>query len=74
MGKRRVGRPRKKKRVVKKKKGRRRLQVKILDGRKRIQIGGKKYKLTAVGKKSKKGSRKRRTPPRDSKGRFRKRR
>lgn len=79
MGKRQVGRPRKRK------KPRRRLSVQIRNGRKRIQIGGKKYTLTPVGTKRKKrvgrprkrkaaGSRKRRTPPRDSKGRFRKRR
>jgi len=68
----------------KRKKPRRRLSVKIRNGRKRIQIGGKKYTLTPVGTRRKKRVgrpkkrkatrlRKRRTPPRDSKGRFRKR-
>ena len=70
--KRRLKLPRKKR-----KKPKRRLSVKIRDGRKRIQIGGKKYTLTPVGKRTKKPARqrkriRRRTPPRDSKGRFRK--
>ncbi|MBA7659364.1 hypothetical protein ES703_67341 [subsurface metagenome] len=63
------------------KKYKRRLSVKISDGRKRIQIGGKKYRLVPVGKIAKKRGRpskakRKRTrkglPPRDSKGRFRK--
>jgi len=67
----------------KRKKRKRRLSVKIRDGRKRIQIGGRKYTLTPVGTKRKKRGRpskaKRKRvrsglPPRDSKGRFRKRR
>jgi len=62
----------------KRKKARRRLSVKIRDGRKRIQIGGRKYTLTPVGTRPKKRGRKRKKirsglPPRDSKGRFRKR-
>jgi len=74
--KRRLKLPRKKR-----KKAKRRLSIKIRDGRKNIQIGGKKYRLVAVKKrarpKSKTGRRstaRHRTPPRDSKGRFRKRR
>jgi len=62
----------------KRKKAKRRLSVKIRDGRKNIQIGGKKYRLVAVKKRTKKPARKRKRmrtglPPRDSKGRFRKR-
>jgi len=63
----------------KRKKAKRRLSVKIRDGRKNIQIGGKKYRLVSVKKRTKKPARKRKRmrtglPPRDSKGRFRKRR
>jgi len=62
----------------KRKKPKRRLSIKIRDGRKNIQIGGKKYRLVAVKKRTKKPARKRKRtrtglPPRDSKGRFRKR-
>ncbi|MBA7607305.1 hypothetical protein ES703_14464 [subsurface metagenome] len=69
----------------KRKKGKRRLSVKIRDGRKTIQVGGKKYRMVAVKKRAKKRGRpksktgrrstaRRRLPPRDSKGRFKKRR
>jgi len=62
----------------KRKKRKRRLSVKIRDGRKRIQIGGRKYTLTPVRTRTKKPGRKRKRirsglPPRDSKGRFKKR-
>jgi len=74
----------KKRRLKLAKKRKRRLSVKIRNGRKRIQIGGKKYTLVPVGTRTKKRGRPKsktgrrstvrsRTPPRDKKGRFRKR-